>query len=66
LRNALTLVAHLLTWPGSSSVALSALRRDRETARRLARVARAAQAGIGILSSIASKTLVFVFGLIAF
>jgi hypothetical protein len=38
------LVARLLAEPGSAAVAHSALRRDRETARRVARIARAAQA----------------------
>ena len=44
LKGSLMLVARLLAEPGSSAAALSALRRDRETARRLARIARAAQA----------------------
>jgi hypothetical protein len=44
LRHALMFVARLLAEPASARAASSALRRDGETCRRLARVARAANA----------------------
>ena len=44
VKHALMFAARLLAEPGSAAVAMSALRRDGETSRRLAKIARAAQA----------------------